>query len=276
MSSAASSAALARVLYRSLLSVSRSLTEPLRLRLPVEASPFQWGQRAPQFGWVPAARLSAADDVLHPALHERFAEPAITPEELQERIRSEFRSAAARLDAADGLDLGLHTLKALNEQLAMAKRSSAVLTEQPAHGAAVVVEATSSYLGRDGPAFVFQYRVRITNAGAVPVQVIGRSWRILNNDGTTQAEVPRGSPGVVGQTPKLLPGGDSFEYASGTTLSTPGGSISGSLQLMSFVGGDGGGGVDGGEQPADDRKPRVLPFDAEVGTFECLMDDDSD
>jgi uncharacterized protein affecting Mg2+/Co2+ transport len=183
-------------------------------------------------------------------------------------------------------------------------------------------------------------RIRIANVGTVPVQVrqrdvaaarrrslsslprcvaaalrqvVGRSWRIRNADGSAHATVPRGSPGVVGQTcastraraqrrggveaarcggrgqwvsgrgwwrapvalalgsfgsrrgcrarrrarPRLQPGGDVFEYASGTTLASPHGTVEGALQMMS-LGGEG----------------EPIPFDATVGRFNLTAEDD--
>jgi len=61
----------------------------------------------------------------------------------------------------------------------------------------------------------------------VTAQLISRAWIIMNGDGTTQ-EV-RGL-GVVGEQPLLKPG-DSFEYTSGTVISTPVGSMKGSYQM---------------------------------------------
>ena len=94
--------------------------------------------------------------------------------------------------------------------------------------------------------------MRIINEGDAVVRLLGREWRIHNADGSLHAsvprrcplnltlarararapalaralalaltpspnQVPRGSPGVVGETPTLGPG-QAFEYASGTTL----------------------------------------------------------
>ena len=142
----------------------------------------------------------------------------------------------------------------LHTQIAMTRCSSVTTTTVEGTGAAVRVEATSAYRGRDAKSYVFQYRLRLTNVGAVPVQVIGRSWDIRNADGSSHASVPRGSPGIVGQTPRLLPNGDCFEYASGTSLATPTGTVEGSLQMMSLGQGD------------------ERPFDALVGRFECVAD----
>jgi ApaG protein len=74
---------------------------------------------------------------------------------------------------------------------------------------------------------VFAYTITIANTGTVATQLISRHWIINNGDGTVQ-EV-RGL-GVVGEQPLLKPG-DSFEYTSGTVISTPVGSMKGSYQM---------------------------------------------
>ncbi|PXW91320.1 ApaG protein [Nitrosomonas sp. Nm84] len=74
---------------------------------------------------------------------------------------------------------------------------------------------------------VFAYTITIANTGTVASQLISRHWIINNGDGTIQ-EV-RGL-GVVGEQPLLKPG-DSFEYTSGTVISTPVGSMRGSYQM---------------------------------------------
>ncbi|MGV8711964.1 MAG: Co2+/Mg2+ efflux protein ApaG [Nitrosomonas sp.] len=79
----------------------------------------------------------------------------------------------------------------------------------------------------DGERHVFAYTITIANTGTVASQLISRHWVIDNGDGTVQ-EV-RGL-GVVGEQPLLRPG-DSFEYTSGTVISTPVGSMKGSYQM---------------------------------------------
>ena len=76
--------------------------------------------------------------------------------------------------------------------------------------------------------FVWAYQVTITNEGSETVQLLTRHWKITDNAGRTQ-EV-RG-PGVVGEQPVLKPG-DSYEYASGTPLSTPSGIMVGTYQMQ--------------------------------------------
>src|SRR5690348_14425958 len=65
--------------------------------------------------------------------------------------------------------------------------------------------------------FVWAYRVRIENQSGETVQLRRRHWRIT--DGMGRVQEVRG-PGVVGEQPVLAPG-QSFEYTSGTPLSTP-------------------------------------------------------
>ncbi|WP_044562589.1 Co2+/Mg2+ efflux protein ApaG [Azospirillum sp. B4] len=75
--------------------------------------------------------------------------------------------------------------------------------------------------------YVWAYTVRIENTGAETVQLRSRHWHITDARGRVQ-EV-RGA-GVVGEQPVLSPG-QSFEYTSGTPLSTPSGIMVGSYQM---------------------------------------------
>ena len=75
--------------------------------------------------------------------------------------------------------------------------------------------------------YVWAYHVRIENNGGETVQLRRRHWKITDGLGRTQ-EV-RG-PGVVGEQPVLAPG-QSFEYTSGTPLTTPSGIMVGSYEM---------------------------------------------
>jgi len=75
--------------------------------------------------------------------------------------------------------------------------------------------------------FVWAYRVRIENNGDQTVQLLRRHWRITDALGTIH-EVK--GPGVVGEQPILRPG-DSYEYTSGTPLTTPSGIMCGTYQM---------------------------------------------
>jgi ApaG protein len=74
----------------------------------------------------------------------------------------------------------------------------------------------------------FLYTVKISNEGAQTVQLLTRHWIIT--DGTGHVEEVRG-PGVVGKQPTLK-AGESFEYTSGSTLSTPFGVMEGTYQMV--------------------------------------------
>jgi ApaG protein len=73
--------------------------------------------------------------------------------------------------------------------------------------------------------YVFAYTVSISNIGAVPAQLISRTWNV--NDANGHTERVKGL-GVVGQQPLLKPG-EVFEYTSGTRLRTPTGTMHGSF-----------------------------------------------
>ena len=76
--------------------------------------------------------------------------------------------------------------------------------------------------------YVWAYQVEITNMGSTTVQLLNRHWKITDSLGRMQ-EV-RG-PGVVGEQPTLRPG-ESFEYTSGTPLSTPSGIMVGTYEMQ--------------------------------------------
>lgn len=91
--------------------------------------------------------------------------------------------------------------------------------------------------------WLFAYRVRISNEGAVPVQLVSRHWVII--DGRGRVEEVRG-PGVVGEQPLLRPG-EAFEYTSSCPLRTAQGTMHGAYQMT---------------RPGDDSS-----FDAEIAPF---------
>ena len=76
--------------------------------------------------------------------------------------------------------------------------------------------------------FVFSYTISLTNIGEVPVKLISRHWIIT--DANHDVQEVRGQ-GVVGEQPVLKPR-QSFEYTSGTVLSTQVGTMSGSYQMV--------------------------------------------
>lgn len=90
--------------------------------------------------------------------------------------------------------------------------------------------------------YVFAYTITIANTGQIAAQLISRHWQIT--DAHQKVQEVRGL-GVVGEQPLLKPG-DSFEYTSGTAVSTPVGAMKGSFQMV-----------------ADDGSP----FEAEIPEF---------
>ncbi|HUX91753.1 MAG TPA: Co2+/Mg2+ efflux protein ApaG [Gallionellaceae bacterium] len=76
--------------------------------------------------------------------------------------------------------------------------------------------------------FVFSYTITLTNNGDSTVQLLSRHWIIT--DANNQVQEVRGQ-GVVGEQPVIKPG-QSFGYTSGTVLSTPVGTMTGSYQMV--------------------------------------------
>ena len=79
----------------------------------------------------------------------------------------------------------------------------------------------------DDAQYVWAYRVQIENEGTETVQLLTRYWHIT--DGMGRVQEVRGA-GVVGEQPVLNPG-DSYEYTSGTPLSTPSGFMEGYYEM---------------------------------------------
>lgn len=78
----------------------------------------------------------------------------------------------------------------------------------------------------------WSYHIRIENQSDVSVQLLTRSWRIVDGRGTVH-EVQ--GEGVVGETPLIAPGG-SFDYVSGCPLDTPTGSMGGQYHMIDAEG----------------------------------------
>lgn len=76
--------------------------------------------------------------------------------------------------------------------------------------------------------YVFAYTITIRNTGQIAAQLVSRHWIITDANNAVQ-EV-RGL-GVVGKQPLLQPG-ESFEYTSGSSLTTPIGTMKGSYQMV--------------------------------------------
>ena len=76
--------------------------------------------------------------------------------------------------------------------------------------------------------YVWAYHIRIENNGDETVQLLRRHWHITDSKLSVQ-EVRR--DGVGGEKPVLEPG-ETYEYTSGTPLSTPSGFMVGSYQMV--------------------------------------------
>ena len=74
----------------------------------------------------------------------------------------------------------------------------------------------------------WSYHVRIENGSQVAVQLLSRSWTIIDGRGTVHEVV---GEGVVGEMPLIAPGA-SFDYVSGCPLDTANGAMSGTYRMV--------------------------------------------
>ena len=114
----------------------------------------------------------------------------------------------------------------------MASDALSVLFPKAATTRDINVRVAVSYLAeQSNPSlnrWFWSYHIRIENRSGVSVQLLSRSWRIVDGRGATH-EVH--GEGVVGETPLIAPGG-SFDYVSGCPLDTSGGAMSGTYQMV--------------------------------------------
>jgi ApaG protein len=110
-----------------------------------------------------------------------------------------------------------------------------LMEEIDQHG--VVIQTQVNYLPEQsdeaGNRFVFSYTITITNLGRSSAKLISRHWVIT--DAHNHVQEVRGQ-GVVGEQPLLKPS-QSFEYTSGTVLTTQVGTMRGSYQMQAEDGG---------------------------------------
>ncbi|MFZ2971057.1 MAG: Co2+/Mg2+ efflux protein ApaG [Ferribacterium limneticum] len=76
--------------------------------------------------------------------------------------------------------------------------------------------------------YIFAYTITIKNVGSIPAQLVSRHWIIT--DGNNEVQEVRGL-GVVGKQPLLQPG-ESFQYTSGSSLTTAIGTMKGTYQMV--------------------------------------------
>lgn len=100
----------------------------------------------------------------------------------------------------------------------------------------IVVRVRPAFLDEesdpDEGRFVWSYTVEIENAGAEPVQLVAREWRIT--DAFNRTEIVRGQ-GVVGEQPVIEPG-ERFSYTSGAPLRTASGFMYGAYTMKAASG----------------------------------------
>ena len=80
--------------------------------------------------------------------------------------------------------------------------------------------------------YAFSYTITITNIGTIAAQLISRHWVI--DDGNGDSKEVKGL-GVVGEQPLLQPN-ESYEYTSGTMLTSSAGSMHGTYQMVAIDG----------------------------------------
>ena len=74
----------------------------------------------------------------------------------------------------------------------------------------------------------WSYHVRIENGSELAVQLLSRSWSIVDGRGAVHEVI---GEGVVGEMPLIAPGA-SFDYVSGCPLDTPHGAMSGTYRMV--------------------------------------------
>jgi ApaG protein len=96
----------------------------------------------------------------------------------------------------------------------------------------IIIQTQVNYLpeqsDESGNRFVFSYTISITNLGSSSARLISRHWIIT--DAHNHVQEVRGQ-GVVGEQPLLKPS-QSFEYTSGTVLTTQVGTMRGSYRMQ--------------------------------------------
>jgi len=98
------------------------------------------------------------------------------------------------------------------------------------HG--ITVRVAVSYLAEQSDPSInrwfWSYHVRIENGSERAVQLLSRSWTIIDGRGTIHEVV---GEGVVGEMPLIGPGA-SFDYVSGCPLDTASGVMSGTYRMV--------------------------------------------
>ena len=107
---------------------------------------------------------------------------------------------------------------------------------ESAHTQGIEVSVESFFLDDESDVeqdrYIFAYRVHLKNHSEETVQLISRHWIITDGNGTVK-EVK--GEGVVGEQPVMAPG-EEYQYASGSQLETPLGTMHGTYQMRDEMG----------------------------------------
>ncbi len=80
--------------------------------------------------------------------------------------------------------------------------------------------------------YAYAYTITITNKGDIGAQLRSRRWLITDEKAHVEEVI---GDGVVGHQPHLLPG-QSFQYSSGSLITTPTGSMKGTYTMINDEG----------------------------------------
>lgn len=80
--------------------------------------------------------------------------------------------------------------------------------------------------------YAFSYTITVTNTGTMAAQLVSRHWII--DDGNGDSQEVKGL-GVVGEQPLIQPN-ESYQYTSGTLLTSLAGSMHGTYQMVAIDG----------------------------------------
>lgn len=238
----ASNSRVTLALYRAFLRESRTLGGT-RLRLTPPPSLEAIVQRYGEGQFLPPSPPSTLQSLLFPGVpfpNEGLSNAhSLDGEEVRNLVRYAFRKApppSSSTTIDDPLNSAFRHLSSLNRLRVTATCNTHTVTNA-SPGIRVACDVSTLFLpnlsldsSENSERFSFAYRIRIHNQGSVPVQLLGRHWVFEDERGGCM-EVPRGSPGVVGHSPRLDPE-QMFEYTSGVSLPTPGGKMRGSFQML--------------------------------------------
>lgn len=143
---------------------------------------------------------------------------------------------AARMESPDGaagaVDRGFDGLRLINRRvLALGQLVYEQTSETVTSQIRVTVTSRFNKFEPASQKYLYDYDVKIVNEGDESVKLLGRRWDIVDLNGNQDTVE---GLGVIGSFPWLDPG-ESFEYSSGTPLSTAVGTQSGHYLFISNI-----------------------------------------